>query len=50
MSEKMKDQLKSLCSEANKLDDVQKSALSLIAQGMALQAELSAEESETESC
>lgn len=43
MSEQMKKQIQSLCAEANKLNDQQQAALSLIAQGMALQAELDAE-------
>ena len=43
MSEQMKECLKNVCDKVNNLNDQQQAALSLIAQGMALQAELDAE-------
>ena len=46
MSEQMKKTIKDLCNNVSKLDDTQQTAISLIAQGMALQKELSEEEKE----
>ena len=46
MSEQMKNQISSLVSEVKKLNEQQQTALSLIAHGMALQAELDAEKEE----
>lgn len=46
MSEQMKKQIQNLCDNVGELDDSQQAAISLIAHGMALQKELSSEESE----